>query len=103
LQEIDQIKVDLKANHGLKEIEDPVKQNIEDPKVFYEKSNTPSTNITTINNGDEIKKIELLNMKITDLRKLAKNLGVSGCEKEKDKSVLVSKIIEAESSTGKLL
>jgi hypothetical protein len=42
-------------------------------------------------------------MKITDLRKLAKNLGVSGCEKEKDKSVLVSKIIEAESSTGKLL
>ncbi len=103
LQEIEQIKVDLKANHDLKEIEAPVKQNIEDPKVIYEKSNTLSTNITNINNGDEIKKNELLNMKITDLRKLAKNLGVSGCEKEKDKSVLVSKIIEAESSTGKLL
>lgn len=59
--------------------------------------------IPPLGNDFVLRREELLKKTPADLRKTAKSIGIIGLEKEKSKDVIISKIIEAESSSAKLL
>lgn len=66
------------------------------------KLNQDSSKVSTEIKEVTIRKIQLENTKITELRKIAKQLGITGCTKDKLEEI-IPKIIEAENSNSKLL
>jgi hypothetical protein len=73
--------------------------------TFNDKETTDdnnSINISLEKKDESDRKSQLEKIKITELRKIAKQLGISGCTKDKLEEI-IPKIIKAESSNSPLL
>lgn len=96
------------SDNNINKAEKPIKKDLNYAKLestFHDndsKQKTDTAFISTEIKEETSRKLQLEKIKITELRKLAKQLGISGCSKDKQEEI-IPKIIEAENSNSKLL
>lgn len=99
---------DKQSQNNINKAEKSIKKDVSYTKLegsFHEneiKQKKDTTDFSLDTKELTFRKLQLEKTKITELRKIAKQLGISGCSKDKQEEI-IPKIIEAENSNSKLL